>query len=884
MSNKKHLPGAAGPSTLGPRMARPAARSSVWFVLTNAAFMMAASGVAAWALLPVYGSARYALVAGTAIVAGAAAAVVCERLKWGASRVVILAVLIYVVAGITSVIPGARGSGNALADAGLDLLRGPVLGWKDIVTLPLPLGDYGTTIVPVFALLLAGTATSAWVAIRAKRWWPMAAVTASTLVIIAIAIGPSVRALPLPWAPFGTYASREFLVGIFAFGVILSWFGWRAWHARRVAIAAAFGAGGVRLATSSHASRLAGGTAALAMVAVAVAMSVIVAAPIAQSTPREVIRSALDPRLVVETKVGPLSSYREYFGDDAFEAVLFTVSVEAGTPERVRLATLPYFDGEEFSAADPQGAAVARFQRVPSHVEVEGETQDVVTNVAIGVQSGIWVPLVGELGSVDFEGPRQATLTDGFYYLASADAGVMVADGGLLSGDAYRVEGVLPAAMPALADLGSPPGVSTIDPELIPESLRQWVAQQDVSADAAGLTELVNRLRARGYLSHALDEQPDGETSSWQSALGDYSFAPSSSGHSFDRIDRLFQQLNEREGEVGAVGDEQLVAGVGDDEQFSAAVAMLASEMGFPSRVVIGARLIETDDLGWTAPACAAGECRGENMSVWTEVQSDEGVWVPIDVTPQHQSPIAPEVANQKDPEFASALDPERAEAIVPPLTQRGQTDDDAPEPQESETGWLWLEPALRIAGIAVLASLILLGPVLAILLWKAARRSRRRRGEPRDAVHSGWDEYVDDAVDAGLPPLRLATRTEVARAYATTHGVALANLADLATFGDAPMDRAAADRHWVLVAEDRAELLRRRSWWGRIRMRLSMRSIWSTLKTDPASQANSADSSRPQRWRSGVGVRAEHTVVTASNGRSTAGSSRRSHKRKKKS
>ncbi|WP_062210445.1 transglutaminase-like domain-containing protein [Demequina oxidasica] len=884
MSPKKPLPGATGPTTLGPRMARTEVRHSTSFVALNALFMMAASAVAAWALLPVYDSTRYLLVAAVAILGGAGVAVLCDRLRWGASRVALLSALVYIVVGLTLAVPGALTSVSEIADAALDLVRGPVTGWKDIVTLPLPLGDYGTTLVPVLALFLAGTATSTWLAIRARRLWPIAALTAALLVIIAIAIGPAVRADALPWAPFGVYASREFLVGIAAFAVLLSWFGWRAWYTRRQAIATAFGAGGVQLATSSHASRLAGASAALVMVVVGVVAAVLVTAPIAESTPREVVRSTLDPRLVVESKVSPLSSYREYFGDDAFAATLFTVNVEDGDPQRVRLATLPYFDGEEFSAADPQGSAVARFQRVPSHVEVEGQTEEVTATVSIGAQSGIWVPIVGELGSLDFQGARKATLVDGFYYLADADAGVMVVDDGLLSGDAYKVNGERPAEMPSLTEIGDPPGVSTISPELIPDSLHEWVTRQDTTADAAGLAELVRRLRVRGYLSHAIESTTDGETPAWQRALGEYSFASSASGHSFDRIDRLFQQLNEREGEVGNADEELLVSGVGDDEQFATAVAMLASDMGFPSRVVIGARLTDTDAQGFAAPPCEAGVCRGENMTVWTEVQSDKGAWVPIDVTPQHATPVSPDVANQRDPQYASALDPQRAEPIVPPVTQRGQSDDDKPDAQELTTGWQWVGPALRIAGISLLGMLILFGPFLAILIWKLARRNRRRRGDARDVVYQGWDEYLDDAVDSGLPPLPRATRTEVAREYGTQNAVALATLTDRVTFGNVTVDDATADQYWTLVAADRSELLARKSWWGRVKMRLSLRSMWSEVRSNGATQAKSAESKAPQRWKSGAGMRSEHSLVTASHRRRTSAQSRHTHKRKKKS
>lgn len=883
MIPKRATPGAPVPAVGGLRMARTVARHSFGVVAVNAGFVALAAAVAAWALLPVYDSSRYVAVAALAITTGAGIAMLCERLDWAAGRAFVLGLLVYIVGGVTLVIPGAVNDVGSMTDAGRDLLRGPVFGWKDIVTLALPLGDYGTTLVPVYALFLMGTTLATWLAIRTQRWWPLAAVTTAALVVIAIAVGPAVRANSLPWAPFGRFMSREFLVGIAAFAVLLAWFGWRSWYTRRKAIAVAFGAGGVRLATSSHASRLAGASAAGAMVMAGVAVAAVVSAPIAAGTPREVVRSAIEPRVAVESQVSPLTSYREYFTDDAYQATLFTVNVEEGGPERVRVATLFYYDGEEFGAADPGGSAVARFQRVPSHVNVDGDTDDVVATVSIGLLSGIWVPIVGELGSIDFDGARAATLVDGFYYLQTADAGVMVADDGLLSGDTYRVNGVQPTQVPTLADIGTAPGVATIPKELIPDSLQEWITRQDVTRDAAGLATLVERLRARGFLSHAIEAPADGETPAWQRELGSYGFVPSAAGHSFDRVDRLFQQLNEREGEVGSGDDAQLVAGIGDDEQFATAVAMFAAQMGFPSRVVIGARLVDTDAQGWAPPACEAGQCRGKNMSVWTEVQSDQGVWVPIDVTPQHSNPVAPDVTDQRDPEYASALDPQRAEPIVPPLTQRGQTDHDELDAEEVQAGWLWLGSALMITGITLLALLIIVGPFLAILIWKAVRRNRRRRGLARDAVYNGWDEYLDDAVDSGLPPLPLATRTEAARTYATSNAALLAELTDKVTFGNVAVDDSYADGFWSMVASDRAELLGRKSRWGRIKMRLSLRSMWATVQPAPDVHAKSTGNKASQQWRSGPGRGSEHTLVTASKRRRTSQSTRRTHNRRKK-
>src|SRR5690606_6314645 len=150
-----------------------------------------------------------------------------------------------------------------------------------------------------------------------------------------------------------------------------------------------------------------------------------------------------------------------------------------------------------------------------------------------------------------------------------------------------------------------------------PESLRRWVAAQDAGADGAGLEELISRLRARGYLSHAL-AVPAADPPAWVEALGAYAFEPSASGHSLARIDEMFDRLLAREAQVAASGG-SLVAAVGDVEQFAVAAALIARELGFPSRVVLGVRLDDAAGL----PSCDDGECRAGDLAAWVEVQAE---------------------------------------------------------------------------------------------------------------------------------------------------------------------------------------------------------------------------------------------------------------------
>lgn len=836
-----------------PGRASAAPATTLAFAAINALFIAAGAAVAAWTLYPVYSSSRYVASAALAIAAGAAIAVLCDRLRWSGGRAALLALGVYIAGGLVLVVPGATSGVDSVVGAALELVRGPILGWKDIVTLPLPLGEYRATIVPVFAALLAGTSLAAWWALRSERRWGAAAGVLAALEAMAILIGPVTRAQTLEWAPLGTFASRELVVGLAQFLVVLGWFAWRAAYTRRRAIAVTRAAGGAHLAGAPRHRALADAGAGLLMLVAAVVLGILIAGPIAAVTPREVARSSIEPRLTVDSSVTPLASFREHFSDDAYDAVLFTVEVTHGEADRVRIASLPYFDGDTYSASAPEGTEPARFQRVPSALAGPDGAATATAQIGIASGGGVWVPVVGELGQITFGGPRRAQLVDSFYYLPEADAGVMALESGVASGDTYEVTGYVDAER-TVADLGAPPGEGSVPASLIPDSLRDWVAAQSVARDGDGLATLVNRLRARGYLSHDLEQPQAGAR--WVSELGSYTFVASAAGHSYDRIDRLFTALNQRAAEVGdGASDAQLVAAAGDDEQFATAVALIASTLGYPSRVVLGVRLDTADPD--VAPVCDGGECRGANMSAWVEVQGGDGAWIPVDVTPQHSSPVSPDISAQRDPEFASPLDPESAEAIVPPATQRGTSDDSEPPEIEEPVEPAWWLPVVHIAGLSLLALVILLGPFVAIVVWKVVRRRRRRGRAPAEAIHGGWDEYLDVAADAGLAAMPLATRAEVARAYASPNGAVLATLTDRTTFSGREPSADDATRYWEMVEADRRHWLSTRGWFTRLRMRLSLRSLWMSQDTAEPADGAPTQTDRP-RWRS------DHTGATA--------------------
>jgi hypothetical protein len=430
---------------------------------------------------------------------------------------------------------------------------------------------------------------------------------------------------------------------------------------------------------------------------------------------------------------------------------------------------------------------------------------------------GIWLPTFGSLQQVSFSGANGSALADAFYYNTTAQAGVDTAGGGLAAGDVYTLTATQNRT-PALGSITAPGA----DPSVaVPDSVKTWIEQQKAGSGGAALETLVTRLRDRGYLSHALAVPADG--AAWMRPLGaGYSFQPSASGHSLARVDALFRQLLDRQTTAGASAS-SLVAGIGDDEQFAVATALIAEQLGFPARVVVGVRLTGDDD---GVPPCTRGVCTGANMAAWVEVESNEGVWVPVDVTPQHEQAVDEDVTRQRDPENRTDVRPETAKEVVPPDPVQ-QDADQSPPRRDAGLDLTAFWGAVRIGGIVILSLLIVIGPLLVVVAAKAMRRRARRRTEDAaERVVGGWEEYVDTAVDHGLPAPVSETREELAARYGGTGGAALAVVADRVVFSDAEPGAEESEEFWRIVDEERRRLAASGSLWRRALAAVSLRSF----------------------------------------------------------
>ena len=611
------------------------------------------------------------------------------------------------------------------------------------------------------------------------------------MVTFGLFFGRTTVSAPLQLGPVTLYAPVETAVGIAGLTTCLLWLAWRTHDERVRALQRAAASSGVRISrrpTAADRRRTALGA---GMVVGALVLAVAVVPFAARGAERDVLRSAVGPDIDLSAEVSPLAQYRALFTDDRADEVLFTVEPVAdgsagALPERVRIATLDAYDGQVYRSGGEGAVDAGRFVRVPSALDA-GEGEAVEARVEIDAWDGIWMPTVGRLSAIRFAGDRAASLADRFYYNAAASAGVQTAGGGLEAGDSYVVRGVEPptADLAELEAPGSPGGVAA------PDNLRAWMDEHVTGSGGAALAGLVSLLRERGYLSHGLsggDQVP-----AWAAALPDYTFQPSASGHSLARVDTMFARLLERETDQQGAGSDNFVAAIGDDEQFAVAVALMARELGFPSRVVLGARLTSAEP---GLATCDDGACGAQDLTAWTEVQSAGGQWVPVDVTPQYAVSPSLDVTEQRDPENVTEVRPDAVEEVVPPDPAQEDSGEERTPEDDSGLDLAWLWPTLRIAGIALLVLALAFGPFLIVIGAKAARRrSRRRTGTPAARIAGGWDEYVDAAVDTGRAASRTLTRTELAAAFATPAGDELARTADRAVFSRAELSADEARR-----------------------------------------------------------------------------------------
>lgn len=754
-------------------------RPSVGVLIVTVLLFWVSMGVAAASLWPIYQTGHYVILVVVAVLLGTVIAVLGAWFRWPSWAVIAAGASAFLAFGVPLAVPDQAISGVLPSAAGLvELLSGVALGWKQLLTITLPVGAYQALLVPALLLVLGTTITGLSLALRAK-WGELGVIAPIVLFVVGIVFGPDRSSNP-------GWLALALLV------VTLLTLIWRRWRRRREAIRTLArstpDADGKPLATTADGGLVGRGIlAGVVILAIAGGAALVTTATLPPTGDRRVLRTAVVQPFDPRDYASPLSGFRRYLRDDKTGQVQFQITgLPAGA--RIRVATLDSYDGVVYevgsSAVD---SASGIFVHIPVTVDqshVRGA--QLALTVRLEGYRGVWLPTVGDFESVSFAGADAPRLDDAFYYNnASGTAAVL---GGVATGDSYSIDAVLPTEPDATQLALVSPGSATV-PRIgvIPDALAQHLDGYVVGKTSPGarLVAMLDGLKQEGYISHGIDPaQP-----------------ASRSGHAADRISQLFT-------------DPRMI---GDAEQYSVAAALMARQLGFPARVVFG-----------FAPQGSAAtlDVTGADVSAWMEVDTAEYGWVTVDPNPPAR-PIPDE--QPQDPTKVA-----RPESIVPPPADKTQTNENQTTPDTTQNEPDALDPVLviifqvvKISGIVLLVLLVLAAPFLLIIAAKLRRRRIRNHAPSAlQRIRGGWDEFEDAVVDHGLQPPPAATRSEVAAVVGTLPSRVLAAVADRAVFAPDAVDPADADRVWDAVADLRASLdapLTRRR---RLRALISLRSL----------------------------------------------------------
>ena len=803
---------AAGPrrGVAGSRRSFALSALTVWAL----GYVLVGVGLATAAAWPVYEAPRALAVGLIGGLLGMAVAVLTRVLRWGMLIGSLAAAGTYLVVSVPLAIPSALSSIPAFLGGLRDAVLGIALGWKQMLTLNPPLGEYQAVLIPFLVVMLFGTFIATLLVLEGGRRATIAVPVVTAMSVFGIAFGVSGTTAPVSVLGVALPAPREWLIGVALFVISLVWLVGRSRLQRAQALRTVAAANISRRATpvwlTIRRHLLSAGLAVVALVA-----GFAVAPAAAGWSDRSVLRDEVEPMVVVQQQASPLSAYRSWFAGSTLDDTVVQMEGDPGAIERLRLVTLDSYDGEDFHIAPAD-----RFSRLP-RTAMPGAGR-MSLEITIGdAYRGIWVPSPAGLAEApDFTGARADALADGFHVNSGGDTAITVAEApgggeGLVPGDRYTVLVDAPGAPGEVAALQG--SASNLDTDLYP-ALTEWAEMQEQPRTGAGYLEIIDRLRARGYLSHALidDDAATGWIASLEESEG-YAFAPSYAGHSAARIEELFTDMVEQERRAGSdAAPELLVSAVGDDEQFSVAAALLAEHWGLESRVVIGARLAAAEEVPGI-PACT-DTCTGANMSAWVEVRGSGGEWMPVDTTPQYAMLPSSITEGEQLPEHPTVPEQPRSEALDPPQAQSDSNNDAPPlEAPQSEV-LAFLLPILRAVGLSLLALALLALPFLVLLFAKRQRaRTRRTAEDPEVRLAGAWEELVDVYADHDVAMDAEGTRTQ--RALSTDREAAdrLAVLVDRAVFAEHPPTNDDASAAWAIVDAERAELAASGKWWHRI-------------------------------------------------------------------
>ncbi|MDO4887730.1 MAG: transglutaminaseTgpA domain-containing protein [Actinomycetaceae bacterium] len=538
---------------------------------------------------------------------------------------------------------------------------------------------------------------------------------------------------------------------------------------------------------------------AIALVAVGAVVSFALAPLVTDTEARYAVRDSVVPPLDLREFPSPLTDFRSYI-DQREKETLFSVD---GLPDkgRIRLATFDVYNGVIYNMTNEPSQG---FRRIGP--KVTDERQPAGTGVQqlrleIAKYSGVWVPGTGDLRQISFSGGRADTLQSTLYYSPSEATALTLS--GLKEGDYYttftttyphytdkQLEGRSFGLTEMEENTNVPPAVETKAREIL----------QGKGSPIQQARALEAYLKTQGFYADGKDG------------------APARPGHRNQRIQALLESEYMQ----------------GDDEQYAVAMALMARSVGMPARVVMGFYPESYKD--------GVLQIKGRDAHVWVEIDFEGAGWVTFDPTPPRDQRLTTQVPKPKPnprPQVVQPPDPPDEPVDLPPAT----TEEDTKDGPRRREGAAWIRYGL----IGSVLFLLLAGPFLFVLGYKAWRsRRRRRRGSLDQRAAGAWDDVLDVARDGRFAVDPRMTRSEQAdsltgavtgrRAEADVGAISrAASLADCAVFSGEGVDESGLDAAWD-SAEAAKTAIRGVS---TRRSRLSLRSIGRRRRRVPKEEAD---------------------------------------------
>ncbi len=679
--------------------------------------------------------------------AGAGILVVLGTLRFSALSLLVSGPLVWMLlAGPVAVRAEGFGAGIPNAQTLSAVMQGSATGWGQMLTtLPWVDLDGAPALVP-FLLGYLGGLLSGSLALRSRSPGLPVLPLLGVLVVVLLVRRPADG--PVEWHPLA------FAVVAVAW-VLLRGAGFRSARLR-----------GIRGVSRARVAR--GIAAALVVLPVLLVTGLLTSAR--DPGQGESLVGKVGPLSEVRNLDSPLRRFRSYTqqppggSKNLYSKTLVEIG---GAPRgtRVRFLSLDLYDGKVWRPGNHTmaGAYDDRFQNVDTSVrhETAGTPVRVVVTVKKSYDSA-WVPTVGSLTALRFLRPDRNDRRDEIRY--NIETSTVALPVGLSGGNDYEMLAVLPddrltaKLRPWPRPVLSVAGLTRADP----------LIRRVLGSPAPPMRKvfaLARYLRLTGYYSNG-------------SALGEEIYEP---GHD---IKRLFE---------GFLLAPRLV---GDDEQYAAAMAVLANRVGVPARVVVGAVVPRS------------GKVRGADVQAWVELRVADGSWrtLPTERFMSKRPPIGqlPPPPLPRVP----GVDSTQPDAAAKPDTSsdQQQLDNDL----DRTTSW-------RTALVRVLPALVLLVLMLVVPVLKRVRRQRRRnRGRRSDQMAGAWAELVDHARDLGISVKASASRPSQARVLSTAG--ALSRRGDEGVFTSEEPQEQEVEDYWHQMGGERRALsssrgILRRAW-----------------------------------------------------------------------